>query len=127
MIQVIGIMLRTKMMVEASAIAFMCRVVPGQKSKTMIFTPLIAWYSTAATRPSSSSLTTQLWYTLDDAVVGLGTPADDGGVHHVREQEQDHGDAGDAMQQPGPLPRTALVQGPDVGLPLRHPALEHLA
>ena len=43
MIQVIGIMLRTKMAVEASAMGFMCRVVPGQKSKTMIFTPLIAW------------------------------------------------------------------------------------
>jgi hypothetical protein len=63
MMIVIGIMLSTKMIVEASAIPFMWRALDGQKSKIMIFTPLIAWYSTAKTSPSSSSWTTQLWYT----------------------------------------------------------------
>src|SRR6185503_11181032 len=63
MMIVIGIMLSTKMSVEASAIPFMWRALDGQKSKIMIFTPLMAWYSTAATSPSSSSWTTQLWYT----------------------------------------------------------------
>ena len=52
MMIVIGIIAATKIAVEVSAIGFMWRALAGQKSNTMIFTPLIAWYSTAATNPS---------------------------------------------------------------------------
>src|SRR5581483_9773160 len=41
--------------------ALKCRAVLGQKSRIMTFTPLMAWYRTAATSPSSSRRTTQLW------------------------------------------------------------------
>src|SRR5262245_19824417 len=60
---VIGIIDATKMRVEVRAIGFMWRALAGQKSNSMIFRPLIAWYSTAATSPSSRSWTNQLWYT----------------------------------------------------------------
>src|SRR5262245_4935166 len=59
----IGIIARTNSRVDPSAIGFMRRAVAGQKSNSMIFTPLIGGYRTAATRPSSRSWTNQLWYT----------------------------------------------------------------
>ena len=52
----------------------------------------------------------------NDAVVGVGPPADDGGVDHVGEQEQDDRDAGDPVEQPGPLALMALVDGAVVAL-----------
>ena len=73
--------------------------------------PLYEWNRTAATSPSSSGPHDGVVVHGRDAVVGLGSPADDGGVDHMREQEQDDGDAGDAVEQPGVLALVALVDG----------------
>ena len=46
-----------------------------------------------------------------DAVVELGTEADEGRVDDVREEEEEHRDAGDAVERPGPLARTPAIDG----------------
>ena len=61
MIHVIGIIEPTNSKVVAIPRARMCRVRPGKKSISMIFTPLNEWYRTAATSPSSSRRMKGLW------------------------------------------------------------------
>src|SRR6266511_482080 len=46
----------------------------------------------------------------DDAVVCLGRDVDQGRVHHVREQVEENGDAGDPVEDPGPHALAATIE-----------------
>ncbi len=99
----------------------MCFTSLGKKSISVILMPLIEWNRTAATRPELQQPHEGVLVGRDDPVVGVGAPADDRGVHHVGEQEQDDGDPGHPVEQPGPLPRVPLVDGAVVVLLLARP------
>jgi hypothetical protein len=59
---------------------------------------------------------------VDDLVVELGPEADQRGVGDVNEEEEQDGDAGDAMERPRPLALAALINGPEPLGKTRHSA-----
>src|SRR5437667_2720193 len=59
---------------------------------------------------------------VDDLVVELGSETDERRVGDVNEEEEQNGDAGDAMKRPRPLALAALVNGPEPLGKTRHSA-----